>query len=558
MGEQEGQNQPVKPQLGLFDAVSIMVGIVIGATIYESPPVIFNNVPNPAWGLAVWVIGGVLSLIGALCYAELASTYPRMGGDYVYLNRAFGNWCGFLFGWAQLTVVITASIGSMAFIFAKNAVEVMIQPEAGAPVAQSLLDPEWQARLESIQSTVAIIPPDRKAEWTGGLAIGIVVLVTLMNVLGVVLGKWVQNFLSLVKVVGLGAICYIGFSAPTPEPFVFSARGNIDFGLAMLLVLYGYGGWNDMAFVASEMKNKRNIPRALILGTSLITAIYLAVNVAYILALGYDEASSFAAPVPALVLGKALGGFAARGMSVLVMISAAGAINGLTYTGSRIYSSLGADWSLFAFLGRWNPRLGSPVWSLLTQGVIAISMIIAVGTEFGRNSADAALTWIGTDVMPGSGIGPIPWGDYFNSGFTTLLAGTAPVFWIFFLLTGLSLFALRQQDRDIDRPFSVPLYPLLPLIFCVTCMFMLYRALTWGKTVSLLGFIPLAIGIPLYYLSSRTVVPAPVPPVPPPPPQLFEEPTIPMTPTAGPGIPEPPAPPSELPIPNEEPAKAPE
>src|SRR5262245_56374520 len=130
MGGPEEQNQPVKPRLGLFDAVSIMVGIVIGATVYESPPVIFSNVSTPEWGIAVWVIGGVLSLIGALCYAELASTYPRMGGDYVYLTRAFGGWCGFLFGWAQLTVVITASIGSMAFIFAKNAVEVMVKQEA--------------------------------------------------------------------------------------------------------------------------------------------------------------------------------------------------------------------------------------------------------------------------------------------------------------------------------------------------------------------------------------------------------------------------------------------
>src|SRR5262245_50123135 len=123
MGEQEGQSQPVKPQLGLFDAVSIMVGIVIGASIYKSPPLIFGNVSSPAW-----VLGGVLSLIGAFCYAELASTYPRSGGDYVYLSRAFGPWAGFFFGWAQLAVVITASIGMMAFIFAEHAVDAIAVP----------------------------------------------------------------------------------------------------------------------------------------------------------------------------------------------------------------------------------------------------------------------------------------------------------------------------------------------------------------------------------------------------------------------------------------------
>lgn len=536
MGGNEGQNQPVKPRLGLFDAVSIMVGIVIGATVYESPPVIFNNVSNPAWGIAVWVIGGVLSLIGALCYAELASTYPRMGGDYVYLSRAFGGWCGFLFGWAQLAVVITASIGSMAFIFSKNAVEVMTKTEAPA-VVSSELSPEVQEQLQSIQSTLAIIPAVKdendketmavRANWTAGLAIGAVVLLTLMNFLGVVLGKWVQNLLSLLKVVGLGAIIYIGFaSPPAPDAFDYTPRGEIDFGLAMLLVLYAYGGWNDMAFVASELKNKRNIPRALILGTALITAIYVAVNVAYILALGFDDASSFAAPVPAQVLGKTLGTFAAKSMSVLVMVSALGAMNGLIFTGSRIYSSLGSDWSIFAALGRWSPRFGSPIWSLLTQGIIALTMIVAVGTDFGREAFD--------DSLKAVGLAPIPWHKYFNSGFVTLVAGTAPVFWIFFLLTGLSLFALRQQDRTISRPFSVPLFPLLPLIFCATCVFMLYRALLFAPTVCLLGFIPLAIGIPLYYLTRYTGAPESVVTEPPSPP------SIPVSPP--PFVPESPAP----------------
>jgi amino acid transporter len=598
MGENEGQNQPVKPQLGLFDAVCIMLGIVIGASIYKTPIAIFHFSSGPEWGLGVWALGGVLSLIGALCYAELASTYPRMGGDYVYLSRAFGPWAGFLFGWAQLSVVITASIGMMAFVFAENAVTILTAPPP--EVLQAYRDApadDWQAKWNVALALIDYTtdPAESlkvKAIWTTVLAVLAVLLLTAMNVLGVILGKWVQNLLSVVKVFGLGAIVYIGFSAIKPEAMTMAEPHNdVNFGLAMILVLYAFGGWNDMAFVAAEMRNPRNIPRALILGTAFITLIYLAVNAAYIFSLGFDEASNFAGPpIATRVLGKELGAFAGKGMAVLVMISALGAVNGLIFTGSRIYSSLGSEWSIFSPLGRWHPRYGSPVWSLLAQGVIALSMIIIVGTQFGRNSVDSSLAYLGKQLLPGSGLDrvaltdkgidalrdirvpedirsklvplknkefesvesfqealgtaldqsqveqygtlivdrttkPMPWVKY-EGGFDTLLAGTAPVFWLFFLLTGISLFALRQQDADIKRPFSVPLFPLLPLIFCTMCVYMLYSSLQWASMVSLLGFIPLAVGIPLYYLSGRTapapaVPPAPVEPPAAPKPEFF-------------------------------------
>src|SRR5262245_26275721 len=124
MDDERRPEEAVKPQLSLFDAVSIIVGIVIGSTIYQSPPFITSNLSGPGATLLAWSVAGVLSLIGALCYAELATTYPRVGGDYVYLSRAFGPWCGFLFGWAQLGVIITASIGAMAFVFGNYAVRL--------------------------------------------------------------------------------------------------------------------------------------------------------------------------------------------------------------------------------------------------------------------------------------------------------------------------------------------------------------------------------------------------------------------------------------------------
>jgi amino acid transporter len=327
-------------------------------------------------------------------------------------------------------------------------------------------------------------------------------VLTLLNILGVVFGKWTQNLLSLLKVVGLGAIVYAGFQygkqdvltppAPTTDP---------SFGLAMIFVLYAYGGWNDAAFVASEVRNRRNIARALILGTLIITVIYLAVNVAYLRALGFEGMRN-SWTVAADVGKMADAEHGSQAISILVMISALGAINGLIFTGSRVYSSLGAENSVFALLGRWSPRLGSPLWALLIQATICLLMILGVGIEAGRNAIDWAMTTAGLDKMP--------WAKYFG-GFDTLVSGTAPVFWAFFLLSGLSLFVLRQRDPHIERPFQVPFFPVLPLIFCGTCFYMLYSAIAYAQYIALIGVIPLVIGLPLYYLSTYTPGPEEVP-----------------------------------------------
>jgi amino acid transporter len=222
-----------------------------------------------------------------------------------------------------------------------------------------------------------------------------------------------------------------------------------------------------------------------------VTTIYLAVNVAYLRVLGFEGIRT-SGTVAASVGQSEHGDAGAQAISLLVMISALGAINGLTFTGSRVCATLGSDHGVFALLGRWSPRFRTPVWSLLAQALVTVSMIAAVGTPFGRNAIDAVLEAIG--------VGKMPWDKYFG-GFDTLLSGTSPVFWAFFLLSGLSLFALRQRDPDIERPFSVPLYPLLPLIFCGYCGYMLYSAIDYAKAIALIGAIPLLIGLPLYAIS---------------------------------------------------------
>jgi amino acid transporter len=177
---------------------------------------------------------------------------------------------------------------------------------------------------------------------------------------------------------------------------------------------------------------------------------------------------------------------------MLVMLCALGAINGLIFTGSRIYVGMGSDHRVFAWLSRWNARRTAPIRSLLVQTTFTLLLIVVVGTAAGQGWVDSALSLVGLE--------PLPWGKYYG-GFNTLVAATSPVFWGFFLLTGFSLFILRAKDHSIRRPFSAPLYPLEPILFCGMCYFMLFSAIEYAEGLALLGLVPVAIGLPLYWLS---------------------------------------------------------
>ncbi len=481
--------------LGLWDAVSIIVGIVVGAGIYQTAPFILCNVTSPSLAMATWGVAGILSLVGALCYAELASTYPRDGGDIIYLSRAFGDWAGFLFGWVQLTVILTGSIGMMAFVFANYAVR-LYSLYAGDPNA------------------------DLGAIGTFGFAGGAVALLTLTNVLGVVFGKVVQNILTFAKVVGLLAIITAGFYAPKPDAWLevslpLEDLQKIQFpgftpalGVALILILYTFGGWNDAAFVAAEVRDgKKNITRALVLGILIITGLYLAVNAAYINSLGYQGAQA-SKQVAADVLNRGFGRYGESAMCVLVMISALGAINGLIFTGARVYSTIGKDYKLFSWMSGWTREQGAPVPALLTQGTITLALIFLVGTVAGRDALNVVIAFLGETLQFNLFNFPqVEWGAKPYDAFETLLACTAPIFWLFFLLTGLSVFILRQRDPEIERPFRVPFYPELPIIFCLTCAYMLYSSLDyalmrgWKGGLFLLGILPLLVGFPMYRLS---------------------------------------------------------
>jgi amino acid transporter len=262
----------------------------------------------------------------------------------------------------------------------------------------------------------------------------------------------------------------------------------------MVFVLYAYGGWNDAAFVAAEVRHpRRNIPLALLGGVGGVTLIYLAVNAAYLAALGFEGAQASNTPA-ADAVAAAIGPVGASLVSALVMISALGAINGMIFAGSRVFAVFGADHRLFAWLNRRSRTTRAPVAAIAAQAAITLAMIFGVGTPTGQRAIDAAFTSIGAP--------PVPWDEYFG-GFETLLAATAPVFWTLFFAVGVALVVLRWRHHQRERPFSVPLYPLPPLVFCATCLFMLYSSLDYAKWLTLLGAAPVAVGMLIYFVALR-------------------------------------------------------
>jgi basic amino acid/polyamine antiporter, APA family len=503
MSSSANENKSSLGQLGLWDAVSIIVGIVIGTTIYKVPWLIFGNTYDPYWGLGVWVLGGVLALIGAFCYAELATTHPKAGGDYYYLTQAFGPTTGFLFGWAQLAVVMPASIGAMAYVFADFFLSAFY-PKGG-------LDFEFHVSNYDIK-----LDPYFAIS-------GIVVLVlAVTNILGVFVGKMVQNLLTLAKVVGIGSLIVCGLCWYQPgawEAGAASATAPYLGSLAIILVMYAYGGWNDSAFVAAEVRDpKRNIPRALFIGIGIIVAVYVLVNAAYINSIGWSQIKSFNPgadkPLPSQVIANSpLSDWGGMGMSIIVMVSALGAVNGLTFTGARVYATLGADHRLFGWMGHWRPGRGAPIMALILQALLTIFIVAAITTEQGHHTINDGFGHLNEGIKNVNSViakiddnREIPliqfeqqWKS--GDGFERLVERTAPVFWIFFLMTGLSLFVLREKFKDLERPFSVPCYPVVPLIFCNSCAWMLYQATVFVEWHALFAVVIVLLGLPFYWLS---------------------------------------------------------
>jgi amino acid transporter len=433
-----------KRQLSVFDSTCIIVGIIVGAAIFRSAPDIAGAMGSATGTMVIWLIGGLLALAMVLSYAELAIAYPREGGDYVYLGRAYGGWAGFLFAWAQMTILRPGDIAMMAFVFS-----------------------DYAGGLFGEFSHASRI--------YAAAAVGVF---TVINILGVKGGKWTQNVLTVVKAAGLVAILVVGLLAPgassqpaasqpatsqaaitqpaATQPATSQAaatqrtddeEGGLTLGglkLALILVLFTFGGWNEMGYVAAEVRNpRRNILRALVLGTVAVAVLYLLVNAAYLSALGHAKMSASKA-VAIDTVATVFPNVAGSAVGALVCISALGAINGLTFAGARITYAMGAEHRPFRRLGTWSGRLGTPVPALLLQGCISIAIILILG------------------------------------GFVETIIYTASVFWLFLLGTAVAVFVLRRREPNVERPYKALGYPITPIIFVGLCLFMVYCTVTFA------------------------------------------------------------------------------
>ncbi len=423
--------------LSVTDAVALIVGGVIGAGIFKTPSLVAAHAGSVGLFLCAWILGGLASLVGVLCYAELATAYRRAGGDYQYLQRAFGRDVAFLFAWARMTVMQTGSIAMLAFVFGDYASQLL-------PLGS--LGPSLYA-----------------ASATAGL--------TLLNLLGARQGTRTQNVLTGAKILGVLLVVVAGLAVvpPAADPPAPTQPSYDAFGLAMIFVLLTYGGWSEAAYISAELRDaRRNMRRSLLWGIGVIAAMFLLANVAYLKGLGLT-AMSQSDVVAADVMRQAAGEGGAIFASLLIALSALGAINATMFTGARSNYALGRDFGLFGILGHWRASANTPHNALLAQGGIALALVLL--------------------------------GTWTRKGFATMVDYTAPVFWFFLLLVGLSLFVLRTQETRRPRPFRVPLYPLTPLIFCVICVYMMHSSLAYTGPGAIVGVAVLLAGVPLLFVA---------------------------------------------------------
>lgn len=444
----ESTAEQPRPSLSLFDAVAMIVGLVIGIGIFTFPALVAANAASASDILLLWLAGGVISLIGALCYAELATAYPSAGGEYHFLHRAFGAEVAFLFAWARLGVIQTGAIALVCFILG-----------------------DYATRLYDLG-------PYSSAIYAGVT----VVALTIANLLGAQPGKNLQNVLSC-GIVGLLAVAIVvglvnGMSGNvTAAAPAAATTATTAPGVAMIFILLTYGGWNEAAYLSAEVKDaSRNMVRVLIFSLLLITVIYVLVNIAYLHVLGLDGMRGGSTTIGAELMNREFGSAGAALLSIAVIFAALSTANATIFTGARTSYALGRDFAPLACLGKWSPT-GAPATALIVQGIIALALVIA-----------GAVTLDGVKAMV----------NY-----------VTPVFWFFMLLVALSLFVLRVHDGDAPRPFRVPLYPLTPFIFVLTCTYMLHSGIdfarsTFAGTLSLAGLLIVLAGIPLLLWARRT------------------------------------------------------
>ncbi len=430
--------------LGLWSAIAVVIGTTIGSGIFRSPAGIAAKLPGPLPMLSVWAIGGVFALCGALTLAELAGALPRTGGYFVFIREGWGRLPAFLYGWTELILIRAAALGGISLTFAEYALRGLGYDPVKAPY-------------------------DTYAHWVAAGALG---LMATVNIVGLKWGALVQNVTTLAKYGGLMFIVVLalalglpstgGHFTPAAPPGSFSVSA---FGLALVSVLWAYDGWGDLTKVGGEVSDpRRTLPRAIILGTLAIILIYLLANVAYLSVLTVEEIRG-ARLVAADVAERLIGPIGVTLVSLTVLLSTFGSVNGSLLTGPRIFFAMADEGLFFRQVAKVHPKFKTPY--------VAISLAATIGIAFVLLRSFEQLA----DIFVTASL-------------------------VFYILSVGAIFKLRQRP-DWNPSMRVPLYPLPPLLFCGATLFLLVNALIdpgqrWG-TVGVLGIV--ALGIPVYYVT---------------------------------------------------------
>ena len=441
----DGNQNKVAPKqlLSVTDGVFLTIGMIVGALIFKAPSTVAGATAGTGEFLFAWLLGGLVSLCGALVYAELASRHPDTGGEYMFLTRGWGRGVAFVFAWARMTVIQTGAIAAVAFVFGDYASEVF----------------SFGQRSSAIWAAIAVV------------------VLTALNLAGTLQSKTLQKVMEIALITGLVVFAVAGLiGGGTPKPAAGGGGSLGQFGFAMIFVLLAFGGWNEAAYLAGEVRDSgRNMVRILVGGVLAVTALYLLVNLAYLAVLGHGgikESKAVAADVMRAIAGDK----GAALLALLVCVSVFTTMNAAIFTGARTTYALGRDFRFFRRLGAWRESGSTPANALILQGVITLLLVGA-----------SALT---------------------PDGFSAMVAYTSPVFWTFFLLTALTLFVFRRKEKTLPA-FRVPLYPVVPIAFCLACVWMLYSSINYvrfavqfGAPV-LAGLVIMALGIPLYFFAKN-------------------------------------------------------
>jgi len=441
--------------LGLFDATLLIVGSVIGSGIFFAPSIMAGYLQSPGLLLGLWVLGGLLTLTGALSYAELAAAMPRAGGQYVFLSEAFGPVWGFLYGWTLLLAINTGFVAAVAVAFAKTLGFFVDGVGEG-----HVLFAAYGATFSTAQAVALVV----------------ILVLTGLNVTGLRTGAAVQNLFTLAKLGAIGVLVVLAIvtargSVANFHPLASLALGpeGVRLGLfaalagAMSKALFAYDSWYTVTFAAEEVKDpERNLPRSLMLGTLSLTLVYAAAVAVYLYLVPIGEMAAIqenriATEAAVRTIGTAGGAF----IAVAVLVSTFGCVNGLTLAGARVVFAMGRDGLFFRGAARVHPRYRTPATALLLHGLVA-----------------AALTLTGK--------------------YSDLLTMTAFASLLFNVLTVIGLFVLRRKRPDLPRPYRVWGYPVVPAVFVAVALFFLVYMPVADPRNTGLGLLLTAAGVPAY------------------------------------------------------------